>query len=243
MILQDLNLDAVDIFGAGKIHPSLLVGHSSNMSDTSTPSRRSHVLEDPSAIRVARVYANSLLNAVAADQAREVLEEFASFYDDVLLPNPQFEVLFCTAVTNQDQKQGMIDRIVAPHASKSFTNFLRVLAKHERTELLPLILSLAWEEFERRNGQKRVRLKSAAPLSQEQLDRITERLRNALSSEPILMPTVDADLLGGLVIQIDDTVYDGSLKTRLRELSQRLRERYLNEIQSGRDRFSSPEGN
>jgi len=42
---------------------------------------------------------------------------------------------------------------------------------------------------------------------------------------------------------VGDTVYDGSLKTQVKQLRARLRERCLNEIQRGRDRFSHPEGN
>ena len=53
---------------------------------------------------------------------------------------------------------------------------------------------------------------------------------------------VDESLIGGLVIQVGDTVYDSSLRTRIKTLAGRLTERTLNEIQSGRDRFSHPEG-
>ncbi|MCA9036130.1 MAG: F0F1 ATP synthase subunit delta, partial [Planctomycetaceae bacterium] len=48
---------------------------------------------------------------------------------------------------------------------------------------------------------------------------------------------------GGLIIQVGDTVYDSSLRSRLQQLRGRLVEKALNEIQSGRDRFSHTEGN
>jgi F-type H+-transporting ATPase subunit delta len=75
------------------------------------------------------------------------------------------------------------------------------------------------------------------------MDTIKSRLQSALAAEPIVIPSVDERLIGGLVIQVGDTVYDGSLRTRLKNLRQRLREGYLNEIQSRRDRFSHSEGN
>lgn len=214
------------------------------MSDSTKPDRPSHVLEDPSAIAVARVYARAFLGAAGSqgDQAG-LLEELTSFYDDVLRKNPRFERLLTGGLTSSKEKQGFIERVVQPVASPTLTNFLKVLARHERLNLLKMILDESWQIFEKQSGKTRVRLKSAVQLNDEQLQRIHNRLRDALSSEPILMPTVDAELLGGLVVQVGDTVYDGSLRTRLSNLRQRLRERYLNEIQSGRDRFSSPEGN
>jgi F-type H+-transporting ATPase subunit delta len=42
---------------------------------------------------------------------------------------------------------------------------------------------------------------------------------------------------------VGDTVHDGSLRTRIQNLSHRLKEKYVHEIQSGRDRFSHSEGN
>jgi F-type H+-transporting ATPase subunit delta len=48
--------------------------------------------------------------------------------------------------------------------------------------------------------------------------------------------------LGGIVIRVGDTIYDSSLALRIKQLRERLRQRSLHEIQSGRDRFGHPEG-
>src|SRR5690606_15283872 len=130
-----------------------------------------------------------------------------------------------------------------PHASELLTNFLRVLARHERLDLLPVILGEAWKQHEARSNQKRVTIRSAVELTAEQLRQIQSRLEAALPYHPVLQPVHDPEMVGGLVIQVGDTVFDGSLRTRLKNLQDRLRERYLHEIQSGRDRFSSAEGN
>lgn len=213
------------------------------MSETPTANRPSHVLEDPSAKAVAHVYVNAFLDSAVGANQNELLEEFTSFNDEVLEKNPEFNSILTSEMTSVEQKLGVIDRVVRPRASTLFANFLSVLAKHERLGLLPLILAEAWTESERRSGKRRVQVKSAIALSDDQLNRIKTGLQTAIAAEPILIPSIDEELLGGLVIQVGDTVYDGSLRTRLRVLQQRLRERYLNEIQSGRDRFSSPEGN
>ena len=203
----------------------------------------SHVMADPSAKAVAHVYAKAYLDAAVAAGEGNPLEEITSFYDDVLKPSPKFSQLLTSELTSRDDKLGFIQRVVEPRASKFFTNFLRVLARHERLDLLPLIVGEAWAEQERREGKRRVTLRSATPLSEAQVAQIRDRLKSSLSYEPVLVPETDESLLGGLVIQVGDTVYDGSLRTRLKDLKHRLRERYLHEIQSGRDRFSSPEGN
>jgi len=205
--------------------------------------RPAHVLEDPSSQAVARVYAIAYLNAAQNAGEANPLEELTSFQTDVVGRTPQFGEILSSELFSSDQKLGLLQRTVLPAASPFFANFLKVLAEHDRLELLPQILKAASSEQERRVGQKRIQVRSAVPLSDEQLGSIKHRLQSALNLEPVLIPSVDPDLIGGLVIQVGDTVYDGSLKTRLINLRQRLQRGYVNEIQSGRDRFSSPEGN
>ncbi len=213
------------------------------MSNAEPQTRPSHVLEDPSAKAVARVYALAYLNAAASAGVSDPLEELKSFHDDVLVPQPEFTRLLTSEVTSRDDKQGIIDRVVQPRASEFFVRFLKVLAAHGRLDLLPVISTEAQSEYETRSGQKRVTVKSAVALSDSQVKSIADRLHAALPFDPIVVPEVDESLLGGLVIQVGDTVYDSSLKSRLKSLQHRLRERYLHEIQSGRDRFSHSEGN
>lgn len=199
------------------------------------------VMEDPSLLAVARVYAEAFLNAFGSE-APAALEEFASFMDDVLAANPEFERILLSPHINRADKLGMIDRAVAPFASEKFASFLRVLAHHDRLELLPLIQQEAGIFQEKRDGKGRVRIRSAMSLSEETLQSIRNQLDQSLPFEPVLVPSVDASLLGGIVIQIGDTVYDSSLRSRMQQLRNRLRQRSHHVIQSERNRFSHPEG-
>ncbi|MSR58573.1 MAG: ATP synthase F1 subunit delta [Planctomycetaceae bacterium] len=199
------------------------------------------VMEDPASGAIARVYAQSLLDALPADQAAEAVEEFQSFVDEVLAKNEEFETLLTSARIGRDDKLKLIERVVAGRGSELFTNFLRVLARHERLDLLPAILGHCRVQYELRTGRKRVQVASATPLSAEVLTQIETRLAAAFAFQPVLEPAVDPSLLGGLRIRVGDTVYDGSLRARLNQLRLRVRDRSLHEIQSGRDRFSHSE--
>lgn len=203
--------------------------------------RVSSVLEDPSAKAIANVYAESFLAASEKAEANGgmhgALEEFTSFMDDVLKAHPQFGEMLASGLIKRDNKLALIDKVVAPHGSPFFTNFLRVLCRHERMDLLPLILEQSWRKYELKSGKKPVIVKSAKPLSPEALDQIRKQLAARFSFEPIFQSQVDPSLLGGLVIQIGDTVYDTSLRTRMNQLRDNLRRRSQNEIQRQRNRF------
>lgn len=206
--------------------------------------KTSSVLDNPSARVVARTYAEAFLDAAGSvASVPEVLEEFQSFVDDVLAANPDFRDILNSEIIKSDVKLGLIDRTAGPSASEFFGNFLRVITRHDRLVLLPLIVEECQHLYEIRTGRQRVQVISATTLSDQQKQQIYDRLNDSLSFDPILEFETDDSLLGGLVIRIGDSVFDTSLRTRVRQLRARLRERNLHEIQSGRDRFSYPEGN
>ena len=202
------------------------------------------VMEDPGARSVAKVYSHAYLESAAgAGGVDSALEELGSFVTDVLGSNAEFDHMLRTQELNVEAKLQLLEKVVVPRSSPLFGNFIRVVAHHDRLELLPLIYDLAVRENEQRQNLRRVQITSASELSSETLESIRQKMATALSTQPILETRVDPSLLGGMLIRVGDTVYDGSLKTQVKQLRVVLRERCLNEIQRGRDRFSHQDGN
>jgi len=165
------------------------------------------VMEDPSAQAVARVYADAFLNAAGAE-AEGTLEEFSSFLDDVLPRNAQFANLLFEGVLNRDRTVELLDRVFAAQGSELFKSFMKTLARHGRLNLLPLILEESQVKYELQCGKQRVTVTSAIPLSTEMAARVQSQLDEALPFTPIINSKIDESLLGGLLIQVGDTVYD-----------------------------------
>lgn len=100
------------------------------------------VMEDPSAMQIARVYAKSFLEAAKNTVGVEAaLEEGQSFVDDVLAKNAEFERLLVSPTINRDDKLNLIERVVSSRGSEFFVSFLKVLARHDRLDLLPNIFA------------------------------------------------------------------------------------------------------
>jgi len=211
--------------------------------DTQLQTRIPSVMEDPSVQSVAKVYAIAYLESAGDSGVEAATSELASFVDQVLSRQTEFDQLLRGTALGPDEKLRLIDRVVSGRATELFTNFLKVLANHGRLDLLPAIRHVAELEGERRAGKRRVGVCSAVELSADTLASIRTSLASSLGCDPILETRIDPSLIGGVVIRVGDTVYDGSLKTQVKQLRVRLRERCLNEIQRGRDRFSHPEGN
>ncbi len=193
--------------------------------------------------RVARVYADALLKA-AAEHGRgaEVLDELNALVGDVFRREPELEQFLASPAVGRERKGEVIRRTFEGRASELLVNFLYVLNNHDRLDVLRGVRAVYNDLFDRSQNRVRVVVRSAVPLAGDQRERIASELREAFGKEPVLHASVDPALLGGLVVQVDDWVYDASVRTRLELIRKQLVERSSHAIQSGRDRFSSANG-
>jgi F-type H+-transporting ATPase subunit delta len=204
-----------------------------------TTNGQQHERIDTGQQQVGVMYARSLLGATeAAGQTEAVLAELDSFVVDVLDKLPNYEALLSTSLVSPEEKVAILDRSLKGKASPLFLNFLKVAAGHGRLDSLRAIRRAAHEAYDRLRGRIPVVVRSATPLDAASETQLIERLRGMLHAEPQLIREVDPALLGGLVIRVGDTVYDGSVARRLEQLRLQMIDRSVHEIQSRRDRFS-----
>jgi len=101
-------------------------------------------------------------------------------------------------------------------------NLLKVLAENDRLMVLPEIAAqfdLLKVEAE---NKVNVTVTSATPIDQLLADQIKKSLEQKLKRTVELTLNIDASLIGGAVIQADDMVIDGSVRTRLQRLTEAL---------------------
>jgi F-type H+-transporting ATPase subunit delta len=196
-------------------------------------------IHNVSAQRVARVYAEALLNAAEKrGEADAVAEQLDSLIKDVFQADPQFEAFLSSGAVGRLPKASVLESVFGKRASTLFFNFLMVLNEHERLELLRAIAAEYQGLRDQRARRVRVWVRTAAPLPDDQRGRLQKDLHDTLQMEPLLETAIDPDLIGGMVVRIGDWVYDGSVKTTLESLRSQIITGSSHEIQSGRDRFS-----
>ncbi len=194
--------------------------------------------------QVATIYARALLDAAEANgQAEAVLSELDSFVTDVFAASPKLEAVLGSALISADEKCALLDKALHGKALPLFLNFLKVVARHGRLDVLRPIHHAAHALFDRMRSVVRVQVASASDLGDDLKLQLTESVRRMLGGNPVLEAEVRPELVGGMMMRVGDTVYDGSIATRLERIRQQMIERSVHEIQSRRDRFSSPEGN
>jgi F-type H+-transporting ATPase subunit delta len=203
---------------------------------------RHQTVLDNTGQRVAKIYAEALLRAASQrGLGAELRDELHALVDEVFRREPALELFLSSPAIGRDRKADVLRQTFEGRTSELLFGFLNVLNTHDRLDVLRGVAGSYRDLFDRSENRMQVRVRSAVPLADDQRERLTGELRTAFGKEPVLHASVEPELLGGLIVQVDDWVYDSSVRTRLDILSKQLVERSSHAIQSGRDRFSSAE--
>jgi F-type H+-transporting ATPase subunit delta len=198
---------------------------------------------DPSQQQVGRLYAKALLAASEKAKATDqVAADFEALVVEVLDRHPKLEAILAAGVIDPQEKVGILDRVFAGRISPLLLNFLKVVAQHNRLDAMRAIHRSIQDAQDELRGRIAVEVRSPGPLGRRVADDLVERLTRTMGGQPRLVLEEDPELVGGLVMRIGDTVFDGSLATQLRRLRNQMINRSIYEIQSRRDRFGNSSG-
>jgi F-type H+-transporting ATPase subunit delta len=100
--------------------------------------------------------------------------------------------------------------------------FVLLLLERRRLPAVPHIARAYREMADQHTGRVRAHVTSAQPLPPAELERVRQSLARRTGKQVILDATVDPALIGGLVARVGDLVLDGSLRTQLGSLRDKL---------------------
>ena len=170
-------------------------------------------------------YAEALFGAARErDELEEVLSDLREFVE-VLHESEELRLFFYGGQIPERQKRRALDGLTEGMKA-STTNFLKVLVDNGREEILEEVLARYEQLVKEHLGRVEVEVTTAIELSDEQLDRLKERLGGVLEGrEIILEANVAPDLLGGAVFRFGGRLMDGSIRGRLESLREGMLER------------------
>ncbi len=170
---------------------------------------------------LARPYAKAAFEyAIEAKQLAE-WSDMLSFASQVVSDEIMQQLLTSPHFTKQDQQEAML-KICADKLDDKGINFIKLLAQNGRLVTLAeieVLFNFLRSEFEKTVDAQ---ITSATALNEQQIAQIKEKLAAKLGRQVEASVEVDADLLGGLIIQAEDLVIDGSVRGQLAKLSDAL---------------------
>ncbi|HJX15084.1 MAG TPA: ATP synthase F1 subunit delta [Candidatus Deferrimicrobiaceae bacterium] len=172
---------------------------------------------------LARRYARALL-AIGQEegQTRRILTEVEQF-SKLVAETPLLREMVEAAQINRRDKKAALEATITPTGFSSSTrNFLFLLVDKRRMNLLSAMVSELRRLIEQSEGIERVEVSVPMPLSGTQRDLLESVLEGQTGKKVVLEEKVDPDVLGGMVVKVGSTVYDGSARTQIQQIRENL---------------------
>lgn len=169
--------------------------------------------------RLAIRYAKSLIDlAKEKDQLTEVYEDM-KFLRDACENNPDFISLLESPIIEEHKKNRIIESVIAGKVSSLTASFIQLLGSKSREANLPEIVSSYIDQYNSIQGIHKVRLTTAAQLSEELKNSFIDKIKASNNVSNIEMETVvDEKLIGGFVLEMDGKLLDASILRDLKDV-------------------------
>ncbi len=168
-------------------------------------------------------YANALADiAIQQNSAPQVVQQLLDF-GALFESSPELRNALASPAVERETKHKVAEELVNRiGGSRIVRNFLFVAIDHQRTHVLPEIIATFQDVIRQRQGVADAEVVSAAALNDAQKEEMLRTLEQLTGRKVQARYTQDPALLGGAVVRIGDTIYDGSLRNRLNQMRDRL---------------------
>jgi len=165
----------------------------------------------------ARVYAEALFD-VAKDKGKldAIRDELAQFVDAVD-GNRELQVFFFSPYFSSAEKVAGLKRAVSD-VDAELLNFLELLIEKQRMPEIFRIRRQLDELWKQENRRIDVTVTSAVTLEPAVVEKVGEEIERQTGQKVDLSSRVDAEILGGIVLQVGNKVLDASIRSRLEKL-------------------------
>jgi F-type H+-transporting ATPase subunit delta len=165
----------------------------------------------------ARVYAEALFD-VAKDKGKfDAIRDELGQFADALDGNRELQVFFFSPYFSSAEKVAGLKRAVSG-ADAELLNFLELLIEKQRMPEAFRIRRHFDELWKQENKRIDVTVTSAVELDSAVVEKVGEEIERQTGQKVELASRVDAEILGGIVLQVGNKVLDASIRARLEKL-------------------------
>jgi F-type H+-transporting ATPase subunit delta len=172
---------------------------------------------------LAERYAAALVDvALENRQDDQVKQELASFAT-MVRESPELHRFLSNPSIARAAKHSAIDALVARMgASRTLRNYLFVIVDQRRAGMLIEIEQAFSRLLDARQGITQAAVTSATELTAQERAELGAALAKLTGDKVQAQYTTDATLIGGAVVRIGSTIYDGSVRTQLERMRARM---------------------
>jgi F-type H+-transporting ATPase subunit delta len=180
-------------------------------------------------LAIGDLYAAGLL-AAAVEHGQD--HEVATQFNDLVVylgDHPDFEQWLVSEVIDREHRRASLERLFRGRMNDLLLNLLLVLNRRRRQRLVRAVHRCLELRMQAMRGAHEITVETAMPLWHEMRTAIRAVVTGWLGRTPILVEEVRREMIGGIVIRVDDLRVDGSVLSRVGRLRGQLSDRAARE--------------
>jgi F-type H+-transporting ATPase subunit delta len=170
---------------------------------------------------IAAVYARSLFEVASEQDKLDDVRDQLGAFADALGENRDLQVFFFSPYFSTAEKEDGLDRVVSG-ADPTIVNFLKLLIEKHRMPALFRIRADYEAMWEDENKLLPVQITSAVELDSATVKQLGDRIAEQTDRKVDVSAQVDPEILGGIVVQVGNSVLDASVRNRLEQLRKQV---------------------
>ena len=171
---------------------------------------------------IARNYAATLFDLARRHDGLEAFAEGMDLVVGLLDQNPDFRTFLETPRISDEEKKGLLKKVFGESLPRPLMNFLLVTVDKRRQRLLGLMAEEFHGLLDEHMGRTHVIVTVAREMDPDSIAALSGKLSQLLGREAIPHVRIKPQVLGGVHLKTGDTVYDGTLRRRIKQLRKQL---------------------
>lgn len=174
---------------------------------------------------IANRYSEALFQIASEEKNYEKYFNDLKAFSAVVRENANLREVLFNPIFDRDEKKAVVGELLEVIGVTGISaNFLKLLVDKGRISLLDEIVEAYQQRMDAVLNKARVSVRTAFPLSGELVEEIRKTMEGMTRKNVEMVIEEDPSLLGGMVVKVGDTLYDGSVKAQLNKIRELLGE-------------------
>jgi F-type H+-transporting ATPase subunit delta len=167
-------------------------------------------------------YANAILEEAVAQKVEETVEQDFAFIAEIINASSDLRALFRSPIIEWWRKKNVAIEVLESKVCPLTLKFVVLVVEKGRERYFRSIVEEFLKGMDERRGIMRIGVESAVTMPDTLRESLTATISEKSGKTVVSTYTEDVELVGGMRVTIGDKVFDGSLRTQLDTLHERL---------------------
>lgn len=172
-------------------------------------------------------YSKAFFETAKEKKLMDTFKDDIELVSSVCKSSKDFNLLLESPVVKSSKKKELVKAIFSGKVHELTLNFLQLIIENKRENHIPGICLTFLDMVRTNQNIKSAVITTATEIEPAILEKVRLLLEKELDARIELSSTVKPDIIGGIVLRIDDKQYDASIASQLRKIKQKLLESEL----------------